>query len=96
MTNIYLKRLKLTPEQQKAFNRMKKAHADCKKLGVHFEMNSETVIALNGKHIESVSEGISEQFADNEIELQDSENETNTFYLTGTWVDVDVCIKVKD
>ncbi|MBE4621115.1 hypothetical protein [Vibrio navarrensis] len=96
MSAEHLKKLKLTPEQKKAFNRMKKAHSDCKKLGVHFEMLHETVIALNGEHIESVSEGIREQFADNEIELQDSMNATNSFYLTGTWVDVDVCIKVKD
>ena len=45
MNNLHEK-LDLTPEQLKAFNRMKRAFNDCKKLGVRFEQFHESLIAF--------------------------------------------------
>ena len=38
----------LTPKQQKAFNRLKRAHADCLRLGVRFYNSYGTLGAVDG------------------------------------------------
>lgn len=92
--NNLLRKLNLTPEQLKAFNRMKRAFNDCKKLGVHFEQSHEQLIALNGDNLLSVSESEGD-FADNEIEIQDCSE--NSFSIgTIPWIDVTVTVAVKE
>lgn len=93
MNNLHEK-LDLTPEQLKAFNRMKRAFNDCKKLGVRFEQSHESLIALNGKNVLSVEESNGD-FADNEIEIQDSS--LNHFEIgVVPWIDVTVAVTVKE
>ena len=85
-------KLDLTPEQLKAFNRMKRAFNDCKKLGVHFEQSHESLIALNGENVLSVEESNGD-FADNEIDIQECSH--NYFEIgVNPWIDVTVAITV--
>lgn len=39
----------LTPEQQRAFNRLKKAYKDCEKAGIYFANNYGDLMAFNKK-----------------------------------------------
>lgn len=42
----------LTKEQQRAFNRFKKAYKDCKKAGVYFANNYGTIVAYDSDKVE--------------------------------------------
>lgn len=82
----------LTPEQIKAFRRLKKAFNDRKRAGVRFEMSQENLIAMNGEHVVSVCEGA--PYEDNHLELDDCVAHS---LETGIcpWVDCDVTVEVK-
>lgn len=42
---------KLTPEQQRAFNRLKKAYKDCAKAGIYFANNYGDLMAFNKEFV---------------------------------------------
>lgn len=89
-------KLKLTPEQKKAFNRFKRAFNDCRKLGVQFEMSMETIIGLNGNNISNVEERETDEDNPNEVSLSDADTFDNSFNTQiSPWVDCDVCITVE-
>ncbi|WNA15527.1 hypothetical protein [Acinetobacter phage HFM1] len=71
-----IEKLKLTPEQQKAFNRMKKALKDFEKAGGMLLGSNDSQYALNGKnvagHEDGYSYGIDESTS---IKIDDTENE---------------------
>lgn len=71
--------VKLTPEQQKAFNRMKKAYADFQKLGGILVGNNDSQHALNGLRVSKCVDYYSNHPSDrsNIIAL----DETRTEYL---------------
>lgn len=84
--------IELTPEQVKAFRRLKKAFNDCKNAGVRFEMSQENLIAMNGECVVTVYEGT--PYEDNHLELDDCAAHS---LETGIcpWVDCDVTVEVK-
>lgn len=63
------KKVALTPNQQRAFNEFKAAFKKCKSAGIRFEMQEDTLIALNGRNVQFVTEGTPQE--SNEFNLQD-------------------------
>lgn len=92
MSDDILEAVELTHEQQKAFNRAKRAINDCKKLGVNFQMQDDSLIALNDKHIVDVSEG--EPAGEDQISLSDAAASSNSVKLTTPWVHCEASITV--
>lgn len=85
--------VELTPDQRKAFGRLKRAFNDCKKMGVRFAMSDETLIAMNGENIITIYEG--SPCGENHLELQDcSTNELETGVCP--YVDCNVTVEVKN
>ncbi|CCH57721.1 hypothetical protein A323_gp13 [Acinetobacter phage AP22] len=71
-----IEKLKLTPEQQKAFNRMKKALKDFEKAGGMLLGNNDCQYALNGKNVAGHEDYYKHEADENiSIRLDDTENE---------------------
>ncbi|WP_312969039.1 hypothetical protein [Acinetobacter gerneri] len=92
--------VKLTPEQQKAFNRMKKAYADFQKLGGILVGHNEFQHALNGLRVSECVDDYLNTPSDesNAIKLDEIESESlvieDPFIDASPWVilnDVESC-----
>ena len=83
--------LDLNPEQKKAFNRLKRAWNDCKKLNVYFANNYGTLMAYDKKYVEEYCDNmIYAEIESNELDAGDSEIEAhNSFYDSAlvSWCD---------
>jgi hypothetical protein len=72
----------LTPEQQKAFNKFKKAYDECSKRGIIFVNVNETMMAFDSELVES-STDISEE---NTIPIEEVFTD-NFIRVPSAWVD---------
>jgi len=89
-----LEKLALTKPQQAAFNRMKKAHRDCIKSGVHFEISFDKLTPMNGKNHSFTEEG--EPQTNSEVDLDDVFGRNGAINLDTTpWVDCSAVATVK-
>jgi hypothetical protein len=79
----------LTPEQQKAFNRLEKAYRDCEKAGVFFVNRYGDLHAYNSRYINGFG---TDDFLRSEFKLKvvDAIELGNHFSITQEWCDDDI------
>lgn len=75
----------LNPEQQKAFNRLKKALQDCKRSGIIFVNNYGDLNAYNGKYVRGMVDSNS-TCGENEIPLS-GYGAYNSVTIANEWAD---------
>lgn len=81
----------LTPQQERAFSRLKKAFADCSKCGITFVNHNNNIDAFNSKYVS----GASDVHRDGDVSLDVFS--INSFVADiGQWVDVDVYLKLTE
>lgn len=90
-----IKALELTDIQEKAFNKLRKALAECGKSGIKFIGMEEFHYAFNGNNLESDRDYIwRDELADDEVDFRDVENAPSIVMLE-PYVNVSVALKVK-
>ena len=77
----------LTPEQQRAFNRLEKAYKDCKSLGVFFVNKYQELYAFDGKMVKDYGDYAMRPEGDHEVELHGRMPGTNSINLPSEWTD---------
>lgn len=76
----------LTPEQQRAFNRLKKAYKDCEKAGIYFANNYGDLMAFNKKLVAGY--GDMTMHADGEYEVVlDNVCPAESMRIANEWAD---------
>jgi hypothetical protein len=76
----------LTPEQQRAFNRLKKAYKDCEKAGIYFANNYGDLMAFNKKLVAGY--GDMTMHADGEYEVVlDNGCPAESMRIANEWAD---------
>lgn len=77
----------LTPEQQKAFNRLKKAYSDCEKTGIYFFNNYGSLSAVDKNKI--CGYGDSKYYANGVSEISNHEvgEPVNSIKIANEWAD---------
>lgn len=77
----------LTPDQKKAFNRLKKAYADCEKLGVYFINNYGALGAVDNKIICGYADSKTHAKGVSEISVYDAGEVPATLKIAQEWTD---------
>jgi len=75
----------LTSEQQKAFNRLKKAYKDCEKTGIFFYNNYGSLGAVDKNKIDGYGDETISSFK-NEL-IYDDSRRLNTISIANEWAD---------
>jgi hypothetical protein len=77
----------LTLEQQRAFNRLKKAYKDCEKAGVFFVNRYGSLYAYNSELIDGYGDGAMHANSDNEVAVFDVGNSGQSLKIVPEWCD---------
>lgn len=77
----------LTPEQQRAFNRLKKAYADCEKAGILFINNYGSLQAVDKKLICGYSDSKVIHTGVAAVDIEDAGEPRNRFDIASEWTD---------
>lgn len=80
--------VKLTAEQQKAFNRMKRAYADFEKFGGVLVGHNEFQHALNGLNIYQCVDGYEDEPNDKSNAIRLDETESDSLCIRDPFIDV--------
>lgn len=88
--------LNLTPDQEKAFNKLQKSLLQCEKLNIKLVALEEFHYAFNGNNLLSHRDvGIYDKIEENEIMLSELSLDTPCIILDEPYVNVSVALKVK-
>ena len=78
----------LTPEQQKAFNRLRKAYADCQKAGILFINNYGSLMAVDRDIISGYGDSTFHAEGLSEVSILDAgEPSENCLKIANEWTD---------
>jgi len=77
----------LTPNQQKAFNRLKKAYKDCQKEGVLFINNYGDLQAVDKKIICGYGDSMMHANGVSEVSILEARTSPNSMKITNEWTD---------
>lgn len=78
---------KLNPDQQRAFNRLKKAYEDCKKLGVFFANSYGELIATDSALVSCFGDESMRPNRDSVFVSIENAGSNNSIQIPGEWSD---------
>ncbi|HDZ04869.1 hypothetical protein LCGC14_0371130 [marine sediment metagenome] len=81
----------LTANQQRAFNRLKKAYKDCEKEGINFVNRYGSLYAYDAKNISGFGDSHIHAYGDNEVAVIDIVREGQYINIPSEWCDDDGC-----